>query len=125
MGQSYQRGWVVLRGKKWYGYFRRTVLDPVTGNNKVETISLVLGLKSHVTKFQARELLEQEIARQNGQTGGRVMLDGSVTFGWFIRNRFYPLKEAHWKPETAKTKKIIIQKDLIDKFDSVPLDAFD
>lgn len=125
MGQSYQRGWVVLRGKKWYGYFRRTVLDPITGNNKVETVSLILGLKSQVTKFQARELLEQEIARRNGQTGGRVMLDGSVTFGWFVRSRFYPLKEAHWKPETAKTKKIIIQKDLIEKFDSVPLDSFD
>jgi integrase len=121
----YQRGWIVLKGRKYYGYHRKTVLDPVTNNQKVETVSVILGLKSQVTKFQARELLEQEVARQNGQTGGRVMLDGSVTFGWFVRNRFYPLKEAHWRPETAKTKKIIIQKDLIDKFDSVPLDSFD
>ena len=30
MGTSYQKGWVSLRGKKWYGYFRRTILDPET-----------------------------------------------------------------------------------------------
>ncbi len=28
MGTSHQKGWVMVRGKKWYGYFRRTVLDP-------------------------------------------------------------------------------------------------
>ena len=34
MGTSYQKGWVSLRGKKWYGYFRRTILDPETNNQK-------------------------------------------------------------------------------------------
>lgn len=28
MGGSFPKGWVRLRGKKWYGYFRRTELDP-------------------------------------------------------------------------------------------------
>jgi len=41
------------------------------------------------------------------------------------RNRFYPLKEANWKEETAKVKKLIIQKDLIDPFDQVPLGNFE
>lgn len=126
MGNSHQRGWVVPRGKKWYGYYRRTVLDPIKNEQKVDTVPVVLGQKSQLTKFQARERLEQAIAKQNGQTpGGRVMNDGAVTFGWFVRNRFFPLKEAKWRPETAKVKKLIIQKDLIDAFDGIPLENFD
>lgn len=126
MGKSHQRGWVVLRGKKWYGYFRRTVLDPIHNEQKVDTIPVILGSKSQLTKFQAKERLEHEIAKQSGQArGGRVMNDGAVTFGWFVRNRFLPLKEANWKPETAKVKKLLIQKDLIDTFDHMPLESFD
>jgi integrase len=126
MGKSHQRGWVVLRGKKWYGYCRRTVLDPTNNEERVETLTVILGQKSQMTKFLARERLELEIAKQGGQNpGGHVMNDGAVTFGWFVRNRFLPLKEANWKPETAKVKKLLIQKDLIDSFDHMPLESFD
>ena len=126
MGKSHQRGWVVLRGRKWYGYYRRTVLDPITNEQKVDVIPIVLGPKSELTKFQARERLEQEVTKQTGtDSGSRVMNDGSVTFGWFVRNRFFPLKEANWKPETAKVKRLIIQKDLVETFDGIPLENFD
>ncbi len=126
MGTSHQRGWVRLRGKKWYGYYRRTVLNPIKNEQKIDTVQVILGQKSQLTKFRARERLEQEISKQNGQTpAGRVMNDGAVTFGWFVRNRFFPLKEAKWRPETAKVKKLIIQKDLIDPFDGTPLENFD
>jgi hypothetical protein len=50
---------------------------------------------------------------------GRVISDGAVTFGQFVRNRFFPLKEAQGGPETAKVNKLIIQKDLIDSFDGI------
>jgi hypothetical protein len=76
---------------------------------------MVLGLKSHFTKFEAREALEREIAKLTGQsTGGRVVNDASVTFGWFVRNRFLPPKEAQWKKETARVKTLLIQQDLIE-----------
>ena len=39
-------------------------------------------------------------------------IDGSVTFGWFVRNRYYPLKEGNWLEETAKPKKGLIQTHL-------------
>jgi len=126
MGTSHQRGWVRLRGKMWYGYYRRTVLDPIKNEQKVDTVQVILRQKSQLTKFQARERLEQEIAKQNGHTpAGHVMNDGAVTFGWFVRNRFFPLKEAKWRPETAKVKRLIIKKDLIDAFDGIPLENFD
>jgi hypothetical protein len=35
MGKSHQRVWVVERGKKWYGYYRKIVLDPITNDRKL------------------------------------------------------------------------------------------
>jgi integrase len=126
MGKSHQKGWVVARGKKWYGYFRRDVVDPVSSELKSTIVPVVLGPKSQLTKFEARESLEREIAKLTGQSlGGKAVNDGSVTFGWFVRNRFLPLKEASWKEETAKVKTMLIQQDLIDDFEDVPLENFD
>jgi integrase len=121
-----QRGWVVERGKKWYGYFRRTVMDVADNEIKTSIVPVVLGSRSQMTKFKAREALEREIAKLSGQSNGnRIMNDGSVTFGWFVRNRFFPLKEAQWKEETAKVKKWLIESDLIEEFEEVPLENFD
>ena len=64
MGKSYQRGWVVSRGKKWYGYFRKTVFDPTTNQQKGDVISVVLGLKSQMKASEAREVLGREVTKQ-------------------------------------------------------------
>jgi len=127
MGKSYQRGYLTLRGKQWYGYFRKTVADPATKETKSVRVAVILGQRSAMSKSEAREALHREITKQNGQsgTGGRVMNDGSVTFGWFVQNRYFPLKEAHWKEETAKVKKLLILRDLVEPFDSIPLENFD
>src|SRR5713101_8874289 len=111
MGTSRQRGYVTPRGKKWYGYFRKTVNDPTTGDQKAVRVPVILGPRSQMKRSEAREVLEREITKQNEQTSGagRVMNDGAVAFGWFVRNRFLPLKEAHWKEETSKVKKLLIQ----------------
>jgi len=118
---------VTPRGKKWYGYFRKTVNDPTTAEQKTVRVAVILGPRSQMKRSEAREALEREITKQNGQTSdaGRVMNDSSVSFGWFVRNRFLPLKEANWKEETSKVKKLLIQRDLIDPFDKIPLENFD
>jgi integrase len=54
-----------------------------------------------------------------------VMNDGSVTFAWFVRNRYFPLKECDWRAETAKTKKSLIQTNLLDDLGEIPLVNFD
>src|SRR5579863_3165550 len=127
MGTSSQRGYVTPRGKKWYGYFRKAVNDPTTVKQKTVRVAVILGHRSQMKRSEAREALEREITKQNGQPGdaGRVMNDSSVSFGWFVRNRFLPLKEANWKEETSKVKKLLIQRDLIDTFDKIPLENFD
>ena len=126
MGKSCQKGWVSIRGKKWYGYFRRTALDAETNEPKTVSIPVALGLKSEMTKTQARQKLEGEIVRLTGQTieDGTVK-NGTVTFGWFVRNRYLPLKEADWREETAKVKKYLIQADLVDEFEAIRLENFD
>ncbi|QHN02729.1 tyrosine-type recombinase/integrase [Granulicella sp. WH15] len=127
MGKSYQKGWVSVRGKKWYGYFRRTVLDPETNESRTASTPVALGLKSEMTKTQAREKLESEIVKLTGQTieDGTVK-NGTVTFGWFVRNRYLPLKEADWRgEETAKIKKYLIQADLVDGFEEIRMENFD
>lgn len=67
MGKSHQKGWVSVRGKKWYGYFRRTVIDPKTRGPKAVSTPVALGLKTEMTKYEAREKLELEIKRLTGQ----------------------------------------------------------
>jgi integrase len=126
MGKSHQKGWVSIRGKKWYGYFRRTVLDPETNEPKAVSIPIALGLKTELTKFQAREKLEREIAKLSGQSSGDgSIVNGAVTFGWFVQNRYLPLKEADWREETAKVKKYLIKADLVDTFEQIRLENFD
>lgn len=126
MGKSHQAGWVSLRGKQWYGYFRQAVLDPEADTQRVRKIGIKLGLKSQMTKFEAREALRTEITKRTGQNlGGRVLKDSSVTFEWFIRNRYFPLRKGDWRPDTAVTKMAQIEFDLIDRFGGQPLDSFD
>lgn len=40
-------------------------------------------------------------------------------------NRFLPLKEADWREETAKIKKYLIEADLLDDFEEIPLENFE
>ena len=126
MGKSHQAGWVSLRGKQWFGYFRQRVLDPETGEERVRKVCIKLDLKSKMTKSQARDALRAEVTKQTGQNlGGRVLKDSSTAFGWFVRNRYFPLREGDWRPETAKVKKIQIEQDLLAKFEEYPLDSID
>ena len=122
-----QRGYVIPRGKQWYGYYRKVVNDPATNEQKSVRVPVILGLKSKLTKTEARQALEREITKQLGQPGSptRIMNDGSVTFGWFVTNRFIPLKEAVWKTSTADVKKLLIQSDLVEPLGEIPLVNFD
>lgn len=126
MGKSHQRGWVLARGRKWYGYFRRTVHDAGTHQPKTVSTPIVLGLKSQMTKTEAREKLASEIIRLTGQTSEEgTVKNGTVTFGWFVRNRYLPLKESDWREETAKVKRYLIEADLLDTFEEIRMENFD
>lgn len=75
MGKSHQAGWVSLRGKRWFGYFRQTVLDPETNEERVKKVCVKLALKSKMTKSEARDALRMEVTKQTGQNlaGSRAL----------------------------------------------------
>jgi integrase len=127
MATSNQRGYVLPRGKQWYGYYRKAVIDPATDQQKLVRVPVILGPKSSMTKTEARRALEREITKHLGQPGSpaRITNDGSVTLGWFVNQRFIPLKEAVWKEETANTKKILIRLDIVEPLGDIPLVNFD
>jgi len=126
MKLSGQRGWLRLRGKKWNGHFRKWIVDPSTSEQKQVTATVILGLESKMSRAEAREMLEYEIRKYTGEHSAEaVVIDGTASFGWFVRKRFFPLKDAMWRPETAKTKKSLIERDLIQNFQHVALQDFD
>jgi len=120
MGVSYQKGWVRPRGRKWHGCFRRSELDSATNETKLVTHSFVLGLRTEMSKSQAREKLEDEIAKLGGRaTGDQAAVNGSATFAWFVKNRYLPLKEGDWREETAKIKKYLIRQTSLIVLESI------
>ena len=126
MGKSHQTGSLVLRGKRWYGYYRREVIDPTTDTVRVVRVVLRLGLKLQTTKLAARDALRAEIAKQTGKIAdSRTLQDGAATFEWFVRNRYLPLRQGDWRPETAKEKTAQIEIDLIQKFGAESMESID
>jgi integrase len=125
MGKSHQVGSIVLRGKRWYGYYRKDVIDSETEEVRNARIVVALGLKTEMTKPAAREALRKEIAKQTGKLPeGRIQKD-SVTFEWFVRNRYFPIRQGDWRPETAREKTAQIEIDLISKFGSRSFGSID
>jgi hypothetical protein len=70
MGRSRQAGWVVLRGKRWYGYYRKRVINPVNNEEQEDTVCVLLNLKTQMTKSEAREALRVEIRKRPDKTAG-------------------------------------------------------
>lgn len=99
---KYQRGSVELTGsrvKKWRGQFRVYLQHP-DGRLTTKRRKVILGLKSEMTKGQARRKLADIIERESGTEQPKP--DGSVTFEWFWSNRFWPMHQKGWRPKTAR-----------------------
>ena len=78
---KYQRGSVELTGtrvKKWRGQFRVYLQHP-DGRPTSRRRKVILGLKSEMTKGQARQKLADTIQQESGTERPRP--DSSVTFG--------------------------------------------
>ena len=127
MGTTHQRGYVTPRGKQWYGYYRKVVNDPATNEAKTVRVPVILGLEVEDDEDRS----PRSAATRDHKTTGAAGLPNPNherwlrNLGWFVNNRFIPLKEAVWKEETAKTKKILIQLDLVEPLGDIPLVNFD
>jgi len=126
MAMVYQKGRVFEKGKrikKWYGQFRVYRLDR-EGKEIERTRKVVLGLKSEFRKFQAEEKLEEIVRRENGKAGSAVSAlraDDAVTFGWFVKEKYLPIRRGRWRRATKDKTEFEINKYLVEEFKNVPL----
>jgi integrase len=71
-------------------------------------------------KWEAGRELQKLIEKETGGNGpGRP--DDAVTFGWFWRNRFLPLKEGTWRRSTRETVASVMTKHVLPKLGETPL----
>jgi len=121
----YQKGTVYLQGtrkKKWYGKFRVYMKDR-DGKEVERTRKVVSGLKSQFHKWEAEERLQEFIRKENGRAGSNTILpaDDTVTFDWFVAERYLPMRRGRWRPATAQKTQFEIKKYLVERFRGMPL----
>jgi len=121
----YQKGTVFLQGareKKWYGKFR-VYFNGRDGEEVERTRKVVLGPKSELRKWEAEEKLQRIIREENGKDGATPApkADDSVTFGWFVTEKYLPMYRGRWRLPTKKKTEFEINKYLVEKFSKSPL----
>lgn len=125
MAMVYQKGTVYLQGtreKKWYGKFRIYFRDR-DGKEVEKTRKVVLGKKSGLRKWEAEKKLQEIILRENGEGKAVPVLpaDDSVTFDWFVTERYLPMRRGRWRPATKEKTEFEINRYLVERFKGVPL----
>jgi len=121
----YQKGTVFLQGtrvKKWYGKFR-VYLRGQDGKEVEKTRKVVLGPKAKLRKWEAEERLQEIIRQENGFHSGREALvyDDSVTVGWFVAERYLPMRRGRWRVATQKNTEYGIKRYLLSTLRDLPL----
>ena len=101
MAMVYQKGTVYLQGareRKWYGKFR-VYLKGRNGEEVERTRKVVLGKKSELRKWEAEEKLKTIVQEENGKgvRGFVARADDSVTFGWFVSEKYVPMRRGRWR----------------------------
>jgi len=126
MAMVYQKGTVFESGKRvkrWYGQFRIYRIDR-DGREVEKTRKVVLGPKSGLRKHQAEEKLREIIRRENGAPGAalaRTVADDSVTFDWFVEQKYLPIRRGRWVRATRDKTGFEIKKYLVENYRDVPL----
>ena len=126
MAMVYQAGIVYEKGariKKWYGQFRVYQRDQ-QGKEVRKNKKVVLGLKSQLRKHEAEEKLREIIRQHNGKTPAeRALLppDDSVTFDWFVKEKYLPLRRGRWSTATKEKTEYEINRYLVESLKDIPL----
>lgn len=132
MAMTYQKGTVHVSGskvKKWYGKYL------IYGKNqdgkevrKHRHVSICP--KANTPKWKAEQMLQEVILRESKGLGMKTTLppDDSVTFKWFVKERYIPMRQGSWSPAYKKTNTYQLEHYLVSYFGDLPLrrlDAFE
>ena len=125
MAMKYQKGTVYLRGQKvkmWYGkytvYFRNE-----TGKEASKRRNVPLCPKAGTPKWKAEQMLHTIILNETGVPAktSSITADESVTFRWFVEERYIPMRQGAWSPAYRKINSYEIQHYLVNHFGRIPL----
>lgn len=125
MAMKYQKGTVYLRGKKvkmWYGKY--TVYSRnETGKEVSKRRNVPLCPKAGTPKWKAEQMLHTIILNETGVPAktSRITADESVTFRWFVEERYIPMRQGAWSPAYKKINSYEIEHYLVNHFGRIPL----
>jgi hypothetical protein len=98
-----QNGWLEITGKtrkRWRGHFHVYELQP-DGKEHRKHKTLILGLRSDMTRKEAADALRQAIAAKSELNTEK---QPEITFGQFWRERFLPMHQQKWKVSSRQTQ---------------------
>jgi hypothetical protein len=124
MAMKYQKGTVYPSGKKvkmWYGKY----LIYGHHNNGKEVRkhrNVAICPKAGNPKWKAEQLLREMILKECGVLAEMPSRpsDESLTFRWFVKERYIPMRQGKWSPAYKKTNTYHLEHYLIAKFGDLP-----
>jgi integrase len=125
MAMKYQKGTVYLSGKRvkmWYGQYLVYQKDR-EGKEVRKQRNIKLCPKANTPKWKAEEMLRDIILKDTKGAGPTPTLppDDSVTFRWFVKERYIPMRRGSWSPTYKKTNTYNLEHYLIGQFGEMPL----
>src|ERR1700690_696984 len=125
MAMKYQQGTVYLCGQKvkmWYGKYLIYGKDQ-DGKEVRRHRNVRVCPKANTPKWKAEQLLREIILKEAGASvSPRTLLsDDSVTFRWFVNERYIPIRQGKWSPAYRKTNTYQLKHYLVSQFGDLPL----
>lgn len=122
---KYQKGTVYLSGKRvkmWYGQYMVYKKDQ-QGKEVRRQRNVAICPKANTPKWKAEQLLQEIILKETKGVGPTPTLppDDSVTFRWFVKDRYIPMRRGSWSPAYKKTNTYNLEHYLIGHFGDLPL----
>ncbi len=79
--------------------------------------------KSEAPKWKAEKMLQEIILKETNGVGPTPTLppDDSVTFRWFVQERYIPMRQGGWSPAYKKTNPYHLEHYLVSHFGDLPL----
>lgn len=129
MAMKYQKGTVYLSGqrvKMWYGKYLVYRMNQ-DGKEVRSQRNVAICPKANTPKWKAQQKLQEIIVRESGGNGTAPTLlpDDSVTFAWFVNQRYIPMREGAWSPAYKKSNIYGLGHYLTSRFGERPLRNLD
>jgi integrase len=98
-----QQGTITRKSGKWLGHFSRWTRD-AQGQRKRLQQAFVIGECDRMTLTSARRVLRQRLEEELGLRKASHRIE----VGWFIEQRWKPLREGKWRDSTKKINELFL-----------------